>query len=345
VVSNASLERDVPDGRHGPPGGEPASGIEASRRAALDRVVEAQLGRSVRVVSVCSEPSRFATASPAEIVTVGLGDGSRFRLFVKRLDPDPSGNPDKRRRDREPLVYRRLLAGRGLPVPAFYSAYPGSGSGRHELFLEYIDDWNLKYHGLDHWYGAARALARLHAHFASRQEELDDADFLLHLDSAYFRAWALRAVQAVAGASTQLGGKLESALRRHDQIAGLLAEQPATLVHNDLAPKNVIADTSTAPARIFFVDWEMAGAGCGLLDLAHLKHGLERPEEQALCAAYQGELRALRMPCDRDDFRRLLAACDLQNTLYRLAHIRAWGLPPETAERWDEEVACLARKV
>ena len=45
--------------------------------------------------------------------------------------------------------------------------------------------------------------------------------------------------------------------------ADLLAEQPPTLVHNDLAPKNVIADTSANPGRTCIVDWEMAEWGAG----------------------------------------------------------------------------------
>jgi hypothetical protein len=318
---------------------------EASLRAAVRRVVKAEVGGSVHVVSVRSEASRFATSSPVQVVTVDLGDGSRIRLFVKRLGPDPSGHPDKARPDREPLVYRRLLAGRGLPAPGFYGSDHSRGSRQEVLFLEHIDDWNLRYHGLDHWNSAARALARLHTHFACRQEDLDDADFLLRLDSTYFRAWALRALEAVGAASPVLRRRLELALRGHDEISRLLTEQPRTLVHNDLAPKNVIADTSAAPARILFVDWEMAGAGCGLLDLAHLKHGLEGREERDLCTVYQDELRRLGMAYDPDEFRRLLAACDLQNTLYRLAHIRAWGLAVETVDLWVEEVASLTRTV
>jgi hypothetical protein len=85
--------------------------------------------------------------------------------------------------------------------------------------------------------------------------------------------------------------------------------------------------------------------GCGLLDLAHLKHGLNGRAERDLCAAYEDERPGLGVACDPAEFRRVLAACDLQNTLYRLAHIRAWGLAVETVNDWVEEVARLAKKV
>lgn len=345
MVSGASLRPDAPEAWTDRHASESGAGIDASLRTAVHRVAKAQFGRTVRIVSVSSEPSRFATASPADVVTVCLADGTTFRLFVKRLEAHRAGNPDKSRRDREPLVYRRLLAGRGSPAPTFYGSRFNAAPRHHELFLEYIDDWNLKYHGLDHWNSAARALAGLHAHFASRGDELDDSDFLLELDSRYFRAWWARALDAVSAAFSELGGKLELVLRHHDEIAGLLEEQRRTLVHNDLAPKNVIADTSTMPARIFFVDWEMAGVGCGLLDLSHLKHGLPEREERRLCAAYRSELGERTGGSDAREFRRLLAACDLHNTLYRLAHASGWGLPVKTIEGWVEDVACLARHV
>jgi Phosphotransferase enzyme family len=344
-VSKASLPRGALEAWPSRHETESREGVEGSLRTAVERIVKAELGTTVRVVSVSCEPSRFATASPAEIVTVGLRNGSSFRLFVKRLEADQSANPDKARRDREPLVYRRLLGRRGLPAPICYGSRSNSAPPRHELFLEHINDWNLKYHGLDHWHSAARALARLHAHFAAREDELDRSDFLLQLDSGYFHAWGVRALEAVSAASSERGRKLELVLRRHDEIAGLLAEQPRTLVHNDLAPKNVIAETSTAPARILFVDWEMAGVGCGLLDLAHLKHGLREREERRLCDAYRSELGKTGVGFDAQEFRRLLAACDSHNTLYRLAHARGWGLPHTTIDRWIEDVGRLARHV
>jgi aminoglycoside phosphotransferase (APT) family kinase protein len=199
----------------------------------------------------------------------------------------------------------------------------------------------LKYHGLQHWAPAGRRLAKLHAAFADRAAELARSDFLLALDRAYFGAWADRARAAAGVASAALGNRLERVLGRHREVAGLLAAQPPTLVHNDLAPKNVIADTSTDPARICFVDWEMAGVGCGLLDLAHLMHGLSARDERLLCTAYRGEPGAGRLALPDPEFARVLAACKLQNTLFRLAHIEAWDVGRETAALWVEDVARL----
>jgi Phosphotransferase enzyme family len=320
-------------------------GVDGSLRAAVERVVEAQFGAAARVVSLSSEPSRFATASPAEVLTVGLRNGSTFRVFVKRLAADRSGNPDKRRRDREPMVYERLLAAPGLATPVFYGSRFDVKLRRRDVLLEYVDDWSLKYHGLDHWATATARLAALHAHFAREHEQLARSDFLLRLDRRYFSAWAGRAVAAVTSLSERLARALDRPLSRHDETMEVMCEQPVTLVHNDLAPKNVIADSSSTPARICIVDWELAGAGCGVLDLVHLVHGLEERQEQALCAAYCAELSCQGLLPTGRELRRLLSACKLQNTLYRLAHLRQWGIGPTTAEEWVDDVARLQADV
>jgi Phosphotransferase enzyme family len=314
-------------------------------RAVVEGLLTTQLATSVRATSVSREPSRFAGVSPAEVVTVGLENGDTFALFVKHLGPEQSDHPDKLRRDREPNVYRRLFAGRDLPVPRFYGSRWNPESHRNELFLEHIDDWNLKYHGLEHWTTAARRLADFHSCFASKGDELAQSDFLLRLDSTYFRAWAARSLAAVGTVSARAARKLERILRRHDVVADLLSSQPQTLVHNDLAPKNVIAETSANPARICLVDWEMAGVGCGLLDLVHLKHGLSARDEQLVCAAYCTGLAGMGLIPSGRALSRLLAACELQNTLYRLAHIEAWRLERETVERWIEDVRHLRTAV
>jgi aminoglycoside phosphotransferase (APT) family kinase protein len=119
-----------------------------------------------------------------------------------------------------------------------------------------------------------------------------------------------------------------------------------TLVHNDLAPKNVMADRSHHPARICFVDWEMAGVGCGLLDLVHLKHGLDPASDQKMCTAYCAELEGTGLlPSSPLELRQLFAACELHHTLYRLAHSNAWRLPPDRVAQWVADARNLAGQI
>jgi Ser/Thr protein kinase RdoA (MazF antagonist) len=206
------------------------------------------------------------------------------------------------------------------------------------VFLEFVDDWNLTDHHLEHWFTAARRLAQLHARFAGRVEQLGSSDFLLRLDGQYLCDWAARALCALRRESAGLAGELSGVVDGYGVVAELIARQPPTLVHNDLAPKNVLADRSAHPARICFVDWEMAGLGCGVLDLVHLKHGLGPSDDREMCAAYCGELNGTGLlPEDPRERDALFAACELHQTLYRLAHLRPWNVPLARAAQWVDE--------
>jgi hypothetical protein len=310
------------------------------------RILRQALGRVVRVDALTRQPSAFVTLFPAEVLSVSLDDGTRLRLFLKHLGPEQPGQPDKRRRDREPRVYEVLLRDPGLPVPRCFGSRWNAATARHELYLEYVDDWPLRYHGIEHWVTAAHRLGAFHAHFAGKADVLRSCDFLLRLDREYFAAWAGRACAAVAEQSAEFANRLQDTLASYGRACDLMADHPPTLVHNDLAPKNVLADRSTMPARIFLVDWELAGVGCGLLDLVHLKYGLETDDERELLRAYRRAVASTGLlPQDQGDFERLLTACELHKTLYRLAHSPAWNLPLATIAQWVTDAAGFMERV
>jgi aminoglycoside phosphotransferase (APT) family kinase protein len=220
----------------------------------------------------------------------------------------------------------------------YYGSRRNAKTGRREIYLEYVDDWNLKYHELEYWFTAARRLADLHTHFAARASELGARNFLLRLDETYFQAWAERAVVVVGRTSPELAKRLARLVDQYGCATELLASQPSTLVHNDLSPKNVIAARGSRSASIYIVDWEMAGVGCGLLDVVHLKYGLDRECDRRMVAEYCDQLHATALlPSDQRAFARLLAACELHKTLYRLAHTAMWRSPLERATQWVGE--------
>jgi phosphotransferase family enzyme len=292
-------------------------------------------GEQVVVAAVRSEPIRVPSLFPADVVSVTLGDGSTLSLFVKHLGSEQADHPDKQRRDREVRVYEVLLGDAGLPVPRYYGSRWNAASGRTDVYLEYIPDWSLKYTDLEHWFTAARRLAQLQAHFAARPERLLVCDFLLRLDPGYFHAWAERALAAVVRHLPELAGRLERVVAAYRPVARLLGCQPMTLVHNDLAPKNVIADRSWSPARICLVDWEMAGLGCGLLDLVHLKHGLRPRADQRMRASYCAELAGTGLvPNHPRELERLFAACELHQAMCRLTYFAIWQTPRAQVGQW-----------
>jgi thiamine kinase-like enzyme len=320
---------------------------DAAACRTVEGLLSAARGRPTAVSSLRRRPSPFATLAPADLLTALLADGSTVSLFVKRCGSEQADHPDRQRpADREARVYGQLLRDAGLPVVRCYGTRPSPHDGRSDLFLEFLDDWNLRYHDLEHWITAARRLAHLHAHFAIRVARLLTCDFLLRFDADYFRAWAERALSTVTDCSTALGARLDAVVSGNVPVAEWLARAPVTLVHNDLSPKNVLADRSIDPARIAIVDWELAGVGCGLLDLAHLAYGLGADAERRMCEAYCDEWRGLaRLPCDPSDFERLLAACQLQKVLYRLARWKAWRVTAAQVAGWVGEAEQLRARI
>ena len=309
--------------------------------ASLEKALRHVGARAADVTSVSRRPSRFATLFPADVVTLTLRSGDRRSVFVKRLGSEQADHPDKQCREREVRVYEELLDDERLPVPRFYGCEWDGENGRRELFLEYVDDWDLRYQPLEYWFAAARALGRLHSWFAERRESLRSLRFLLWIDEGYVRAWAGRAVDAVSSISRPLGARLEGAAEGIGPAAALLAQMPPTLLHNDLSAKNVIADRSVSPARICFVDWELAAFGCGPLDLVHLRYGLDPADAGRLWSVYCAELAGTDvLPRDGEEDA-VLAACELHKTLYRLAHVRQWRLPRTTVDEWVTDVERL----
>ncbi len=326
--------------------------LRSQALVALDTDVDAGLGEAIRraagpraePVATRRAPNPYATVSESEVVSVVLATGERLTIFVKHLGEEQRDHPDKLLREREVRVYEELLGDPGLPVPRFLGCTRDEATGSLDLFLEHVDGWNLKYQGLARWRASARHLARLHRALSNPSERLLDRDFLLHLDGEYQLFWAGRAVASVSSLSVELATRLRRTVDRMGPAIELLAGQPPTLVHNDLAPKNVIASTGAGAACTWIVDWEMAGVGCGLIDLAHLMHGLPPREARRMLEIYGRELAGSGLLPSGEEGQRLLAACRLHCTLYRLAHADEWKLPLDQVAEWVAESEALNRE-
>jgi len=308
--------------------------VSAIATTAPDAFVEEVLSRELgeTVDSIVRRRGEFEKHTAVEVVTARLAGGRHVELFVKHLGSRQSDHPDQQRRDREARLYEELVSGDGLPLPKCLGARWDESAATGLLVLEHLDGWPLHYHELDQWFAAARRLAELHVHFAARPQSLLDADFVLRLDAHYLSGWAERAVLAVAASySAELACRLERLVASWERVVAPIVAQPPTLVHNDLSRKNVLVSTATVPARICFVDWEMAGVGCGLLDLVHVRYQrLDAASDRRMLTEYAGQLSGTGLlPADRRELRELFAACELHRTVYRLARCGWWGKPLE----------------
>jgi aminoglycoside phosphotransferase (APT) family kinase protein len=311
----------------------------------LGEVLAPEIGLDVRIAAVRRHPNPYSTLFATHVLEIELTSGGTMVVFVKLLGDAQLDHPDKRRRDRELVLYRWLLSDPDLPVPRLLGIGRDPASGAPELYLEYLDGLDLRYCGLEHWHVAVARLAELHRRFAQRADVIAASDVLLAIDDAYLGAWAERAVAEVAQLCPDAVASLARAVERPEPAAALVAAQPVTLVHNDLSPKNIVAVTSSEPARVAIVDWELAGAGCGVLDLVHLAYGLAPREHRRLCDAYWRALDGSALAVDDGRERdALLAACALHKTVYRLAHARTLARDEATVRRWVEEAAaCRSR--
>jgi aminoglycoside phosphotransferase (APT) family kinase protein len=298
---------------------------------ATDEELRSFVGRlsdaPVTEVSIERQNNDFSTKLGSEFVTATT-PGRVIRLFVKAVT-GPAGVHAPEPRDRELRVYRDLADEPWFEGPRFLGVL-GEGS---MLVLEAVDGWDLRYQDLDDWAVATRALARLHAASHARVDELEGLDHLLRRDGAFHSREAEAAAIAV-GADGEVSTRLKEVVSSYRPIADEVASLPLSLVHGDLAPKNVLMDRA-GNRRALFVDWEWAGIGTGLLDLVDLINGLDRDDSRKLIDAYVAEARSGGLlPADDAFVARALELVELQRTMFRLSRAVAWGVPEEQIDAW-----------
>jgi hypothetical protein len=280
-----------------------------AHEAAVERALTA-LG-SVRRRS----PSPYASSWPLEEVELERPDGSTLRLLLKRLWPAPASRPSFLCDPAREIEAYRLLEPERLGAPRCY------GSGGGWLLLEKVEGVELWQRGdLDAWQAVARWVAGLHERFAGRELR---ARRLLRHDRTLHRLLLARARERLGGRLGDLSAAGEVAIAR-------LAALPRTVVHGELYASNVLIGRGD---RVAAVDWEMAGAGPGVIDLAALVTGWEGDERRALVAAFGA--------VEEAD----LAAAELLLALQWLGWTPGWRAPPEHRRDWLAQARAAAERL
>jgi hypothetical protein len=283
-------------------------------------------------------PYRYATSAPLEEILVRRRDGPEVALILKDLSRAPTTKPAflyEPRREIE--TYRGILAPAEIG-PRYFGASPGDE--RHLLLIEKVPGVELWQVGeLPVWEDVARWLGGFHATFAGRVDEVKAANpYLLQRSSGWYQSWSDRARTALAGSPDPRAATLLAALERYAEVVAALASLPHTFVHGELYPSNVLVVREQQPLRVCPVDWEMAGIGPGLVDLAALVGGWAPEERSRLVAAYvEGGAPG------RDVLETDLARCRLHLALQWLGWSSDWEPPREHAHDWIGEALELAR--
>lgn len=301
-------------------------------------LVHTRLGFEEQPEHVERRRNDFSTKLASEFVTLSFSGRPPLRLFVKRaVDAEGAHRPSPP--DLEIRVYEALGSHPSFAAPLFIGAIGGDDP---HLVLAATTGWDLRYQDVDQWELAARALGRMQTMFAGDQDRLEGC--LPRQGEGHYLAQAALAA-AVADAHPAAGAVLRPLVDGYGPIAAELAGQPLTLVHGDLAPKNVLIDTSDASERAVFVDWEWAAISCGALDLMDLVNGLDQDDRTRLVDAYVEEASGFALPADDGGIGRCLDLAQLQRTMFRIARSAAWQVPTEQVLAWTTEAAALRERL
>jgi hypothetical protein len=280
--------------------------------ALLEEGLSAARGWPARVVSL-EEEALEGSSHPIARLRVGLASGEEVPVICKRPQPGRKGTGSAN----EVLIYRRLLAGGRFGAPLLYAALEDEGGGSSLLLLEDVGEDTLAGADRGDWREAFRWLARMHAAYAGRADELRALGCLSEQDESYYQSLRQRARAHVAAGGTPGGGeRFDRLMRGWGALVDWLVRQPRTLVHGDIFAQNLHVQPGPVVRP---VDWEDAAVGLGAWDLARLLDGWGS-DKPAFVACYLEEFaRHAALPGGEAAFRAALARCAILNALWHLA--------------------------
>jgi aminoglycoside phosphotransferase (APT) family kinase protein len=221
---------------------------------------------------------------------------------------------------REIEVYESILARNSFGTPICYVAVARPDDDHTWIVLERVQGVELYQVGdLETWRSVARWLASFHAQFQAR---LPTSTHLLRHDRAFYLRWLQRAQKFT-------DGRLDHVAPRYDRVIDCLVGLPPTFIHGEFYSSNVLVEGR----RIAPIDWEVAGIGPGLIDLAALTTGWGEKERRTIENAYG------------DVPQGALDACRLQIAVQWLGWSSDWTPPPEHARNWLADALAAAERL
>lgn len=304
--------------------------------------------------TVTRRPFEYATSHRLEEVDVDCHDGRKLHLVAKHVGQKGMTEAAQlarpaalNRAARELAVYRDVLSGAGLGTPELVGGFASDDDDTGVIVLERVEGTPLAEIGdFTVWEAAARWLARMHAAFSGVPTWFPEStpgsrSSLVRYDRDLLAAAGRR---GLARAAQQALGSAELCVAlgaRHEYALRALESAPITLVHGDFYPSNIIV----AGDRIAVVDWELAGTGPAVLDLAALAAGGWNSEQRHdLIRAYHEETLVQRRPETFTALARRVELASLHLALRWVGSAPDWEAPDEHRRDWfADAVAALAR--
>jgi aminoglycoside phosphotransferase (APT) family kinase protein len=325
--------------------------------------LESSLSRassSPRIVDLETRPSPCASSFAIEEANVRFDDGSVLEVVCKHTG-EAAMLPEARRIKprflynplREIATYERILALFDAGAPRFYGSAIDQRRGRYWLFLERVRGVPLTEVGdFGVWRQASSWLARMHGRvtrdpgFAAAAAAVP----LVQYDRAHSRAWMERAQRNVDADAAQTPSRrlhFASLAAKYEGVLDEMAALPSGFVHGEFFASNVLVETAAGQARIRPLDWEVAGMGPMLMDLAALTAGSWTEDQRAeLAASYRTVVSGDRGTSQsHDDFMRALDCCRLQLAVQLLGWARRWTPPAPHTQDWLGEALHAADRL
>jgi hypothetical protein len=260
---------------------------------------------------------RAASTYPIARLTCAMPDGRKRVLFCKYEAKRPAHRAHRHRGGvrYEARIYEELL--RRLPLSSLrsYGLWLDPTDGSTFLALEYLEaPLSVSQVGSRAVSAAAAWIGAFHASCEVPARRIPS--FLLDYDLGYYCGWAERA-QLFAASLRRRYPWFGRVTADFPTIAARLVQQPATVVHGEFYPKNVLHHRG----GVYPVDWESAAVASGEIDLASLTEKWDEETIETCVRAY----RRTRWGKEDSGNRLLLNEARLYLSLRWLGQERSWS--------------------
>ena len=291
----------------------------------------------------------YCSSYPIEELVISVNGGPTERVLFKDLSPRAMLGDARRvkldaHRDplREIAVYRHVLASQELSTPGLRGFVADPDIERYWLFMEKVEGLPLWQVGeFEAWLAAARLLGRMHRQMSVSVPELTGPARLIRYNGDTCKYWLDRAGRFAPSLASARRSAIEQLVAGGAELARRFDALPVTFVHGEFYASNVLIEDAAGSPRVRPVDWEMAGVGPGLIDLAAITAGKWTSEQRA---AFAEEYRAAGAVSEHG-FEEAFDLCRLYLAVHCLGWSPSWSPPAEHAFDWLGEAIQLATKL
>ncbi len=330
-------------------------------RTTLESMLSLHFGAPRRIRTFRRRLSTYSSSYIIENLKIELSGGKMIDLVLKDLSPSSILTTADRIRPhflydsrREIQTYRQILQSDRDGTPRYFGALESDTPERYWLLLERVNGPLLWQMGdLEPWRDAARWLARLHGEFYQiGQKALDPrVGHVLRYDRRFLVLWLNRAEEFLKHRSGSHDStdvrRFGRIAQRYDQVMTRLLDLPASLIHGEFYPSNVILRKERGTRAICPVDWELAAIGPCLMDLASLTSGEWSPEQKrAMVMAYRETAHYIPGgPPSIEEMMESVTYCQLHLAVQLLGWAPDWSPPERHARNWLREAIRLGEQL